>query len=295
MGTFSYAADDPKPETQIGFLGRYVAMVKKMLSHGEVEFDESRRKFMRNSAGAAAGAGVIASGGGGGVVASILEQIRLKTPKDVLRRLARLRVNNSSVIPLDKAGLSSYKKSLLKELSKTTNPHIRLVIQERLNQMDQAFNNQDLLNSITDNRPNLDDIFMDNRQRRRLERRLQKARDKLIANGKLQGLELLVMTARTLLDDVLLRKIAYQIQFVNPEKDEFSVVFTEEEFKTIRQYSTMINSLEKSQLKHFSHNSFLSQWLPLLRHEVNLAIEMYEVSKYGISGSTSVRFCKALL
>lgn len=293
----SYAGDELKPETQTGFVRRYINMVIQKFNPDEVAFDESRRKFMRNTAGAAAGAGIMASGGGG-AVAAILKQAHQRLPNSVLRRIARLRAGNGSIVPLDKKAMATYRKGLMKELSKTTNENIRRVIESRLRDVERAFDNKRLINSIADDRANLskyENIFMDERQRLRVERRLERARNKLIANGKLQSLEILVLTARNLLDDVLLRKMAYQISFVDPSKNEFSEVFTEEDFKTVRRYSAMINSLEKSQLKHFSQNSFLSQWLPLLRHEANLAIEMYEVSKYGVSGNTSVKSCGALL
>ncbi len=213
----AYAApDNLKTETQISFIKRYFLMVKSLFSvdeGGEV-FDPTRRAFMQKSLMTTAGAGLLSAEGGTRVIDSIFHQIREKVSPEALRRLAKLRNGRSSNILLDRAGLESYKRALLNELSQTADESLKLVIKERLNQMEQAVLNTDLMESIEDDRKdfgNFLNIFSDPVQLDRYERRTQKARERLIESGKLQSLEVLVITARNLLDSVLLKRISHQI------------------------------------------------------------------------------------
>ncbi len=265
----------------------FVSRLLNFLRPGEVRFDEGRRKILRGGVGLGAAAALTA--GGGGFAASLFEAGRQRLPNALKRKLVALRRSNSSgVMTLDAENLKTYKKALMQALQDY--PQAKDAILERIGRIDKVLKNKPLMRSILDTRPHPDTIGTDPFRLERLRRRISEEAVRAMEIEAMPSLEEAVLAARSFLDSMLLKKIAYQVRFTNPDRDEYVVVFSDSEAHLIRVYSALINTLLKRQEKRQIQNDFFSKWLPRLKFEVDLTLELYEKSQKHFIGA-----CRSLL
>lgn len=265
-----------------------ISWMRSFFTPEEIEFDESRRKFMKK--GASAGVAVAVTAGGGGFVGSLLEAGRKKLPEALKKKLVALRrVNGDGTMILDAESLEAYREALTKALGNF--PQAREAILERIGRLDKVLNNKPLLKSIADTRPSLNQWRNNPFSQARARRRLSELGARVMDIEGMPVLEEAVLAARGLLDAMLLKKMAYQIQLTNPEREEYMIAFTEAEAAMVKSYRALINSLAKRHERLQIRHGFLVAWLPRLQFEADLALELYELSQQKLE----IRTCKSFL
>ncbi len=280
------------PLTRKSFIRKMLETFKSKLELGNVEYDESRRGFLKNTGKTIVGAGVATNPG-------FLDALAKWAHRARLRKIARFRINSN----LGESGLESYIQALKNEAGTDISPELKRALTKRIDAASETVkhintlyepNGETLkdLASQKDTRRNLKEVMNDPNFRRKNQRKIKKAQESLMSRSSdFVSLTLDILTARTLLEPILIKRMGFQISYTSISNNEFTLALDEYDLAIIYDYLEYIELLRNKFIelnKPLAGDAYI--WLKNLEYEALLSLEAYEVSKQNIMGS-----CKALL
>lgn len=278
------------------FIQKYIDAIKESSLFSNTEHDSSRRNFLRSAGGASVGAALMSGGSALDMVSKLGQKSTL--PAEWLRRISRLKINGS----LDKAGLEDYIKVLQTEIGKTNSPLYKRILEAKVANAQQSIvhietivdNSNILKNDPQRNirRTDISERMNDPHHLNKQKERIKNGMDRLLEQtSSFADLELKILTARVLLDPILVRRIGMQISYTNTSASEYVIALSTDDEVLLNDYLEYLNLLEKKfdETGKARHGKTFT-WLTNLQIEASLSIESLEISKKSLA-----RSCSAIL